>query len=248
MKKNTIETATQEVAEFGWKLLSEEYKSLDTEMEFLCPEGHRVFTTLKKFRSKQECPMCKSNPYKDLKQGYRKKNVDTARVLALDQATNLTGFAIFDNEKLIHYGTYHTHGESETARIEEVKNWVVSLIKNWKPDRVQIEDIQLQTKGKEEDSDMVMGVTTYKVLAHLQGVLFNLFHELNIPCEAVFPSTWRKHCQIKGKTRSDKKRNAQLQVKDWYDVSVSNDEADAICIGRYASSIVVKNSTMINWG
>ena len=92
-----------------------------------------------------------------------------------------------------------------------------------------------------------MGVTTYKVLAHLQGVLINLCFERNIPCEVVHVSTWREYCKIKGKTRTDKKRNAQLQVKEWYDITVSNDEADAICIGRYAANVTMKNSVLINW-
>ena len=47
--------------------------------------------------------------------------------------------------------------------------------------------------------------------------------------------TWRAHCQVKGKTRADKKRSLQLLVKDWFDVSVTEDEADAIGIGKYAS-------------
>ena len=98
-----------------------------------------------------------------------------------------------------------------------------------------------------EDSDKVIGVTTYKVLAHLQGVLINLCLERNIPCEVVHVSTWREYCKIKGKTRTDKKRNAQMQVKDWYDITVTNDEADAICIGRYAANVTMKNSVMINW-
>ena len=82
--KNTIESVNQEVSNLGWKLITEEYKNLDTEMEFQCPEGHKVYTTLKRFRSKQECPLCKMNPYKDLKNGYRRKTKET-RVLALDQ-------------------------------------------------------------------------------------------------------------------------------------------------------------------
>ena len=171
--KNTIESVNQEVSNLGWKLITEEYKNLDTEMEFMCPEGHKVYTTLKRFRARQECPLCKLNPYKDQKDGYRRKTKET-RILALDQATNLTGYSIFDGQELIKYGIYKTNASNEAARIAEVKNWVSNMISNWKPDHIQLEDIQLQVKGKEEDSDKVIGVTTYKVLAHLQGVLINL--------------------------------------------------------------------------
>ena len=48
--KNTIESVNQEVSNLGWKLITEEYKNLDTEMEFQCPEGHKVYTSLKRFR------------------------------------------------------------------------------------------------------------------------------------------------------------------------------------------------------
>lgn len=247
--RNTIESAKTEVSNLGWELLTNEYKNLETEMEFRCPEGHKVYTSLKKFRTKQECPVCKQNPYKDVKEGYRKKDKNITRVLALDQATGISGFSIFDGNTLVKYGTFKTKSNDEAERIEEIKNWVSSLITNWKPDRIQIEDIQLQRRAdQKEDADTVYNVNTYKVLAHLQGVLINLCLERGVICETTHVSIWRQYCGIKGKARADKKRNAQLKVKEWYDISVSNDEADAICIGRYASNVAVKNSTLIEWG
>ena len=36
----------------------------------------------------------------------------------------------------------------------------------------------------------------------------------------VVSSVWRKECGIKGKTRTDKKRGAQLRVKDLYQIDV----------------------------
>ena len=44
---------------------------------------------------------------------------------------------------------------------------------------------------------------------------------------------WRKGIGIKGRTRTDRKRSAQQFVKQEYDINVSEDEADAICLGRY---------------
>lgn len=58
---------------------------------------------------------------------------------------------------------------------------------------------------------------------------------MRIPFLVVPAATWRNHSEIKGKTRTDRKRNAQLKVKRFYDVSITQDEADAILIGRYAA-------------
>jgi hypothetical protein len=53
---------------------------------------------------------------------------------------------------------------------------------------------------------------------------------------SIVPSaTWRAHVEIKGKTRQDKKKSAQLKVKRFYDISVTQDEADAILLGRYGA-------------
>jgi hypothetical protein len=57
---------------------------------------------------------------------------------------------------------------------------------------------------------------------------------LGLPYKVVPPSTWRAFSEIKGKTRSDKKKNAQIKVKRFYDISVDNDTADAILIGHWA--------------
>jgi hypothetical protein len=39
----------------------------------------------------------------------------------------------------------------------------------------------------------------------------------------------------------------QLLVKQWYDISVSDDESDAIGIGRYLNMTVDKNTQVENW-
>jgi Holliday junction resolvasome RuvABC endonuclease subunit len=153
------------------------------------------------------------------------------RIIALDDATHDTGWAIFDGDTLIKYGVFSTNQSTEVERISAVKQWLINLITVWAPDTIVIEDIQLQ---KEDfNGDAVQNLTTYKVLAHLQGVLQNILFELHIPFETVYSAVWRKACEIKGRYRADKKRRAQLQVKKWYGLDVSKDEDDAICIGRY---------------
>lgn len=76
---------------------------------------------------------------------------------------------------------------------------------------------------------------TYNILARLQGVLLDVCFEKNIFCDLVYASEWRKYCGISdGDTkRENKKRQAQDKVKLWYGQDCTQDEADAICIGKY---------------
>ena len=58
MSKIRYEDVKDSVAFHGWTLLSTEYKNLNTEMEFACPEGHIVYTSWKKLRENFNCPSC----------------------------------------------------------------------------------------------------------------------------------------------------------------------------------------------
>jgi Holliday junction resolvasome RuvABC endonuclease subunit len=118
------------------------------------------------------------------------------------------------------------------------------MIDSWRADRVVIEDIQLQ--NFEEENLNTIGVTTFKALAHLQGVLIDMFYEKKISYKVAHTGTWRSHCGIKGKSRADKKKSAQLLVKDIYQKEVTQDEADAICIGRYGITLF-KELTFSDW-
>ena len=39
----------------------------------------------------------------------------------------------------------------------------------------------------------------------------------------------------------------QLLTKKWFDISITEDEADAIGIGKYMAEAVVKNNQIVNW-
>jgi len=74
----------EELNQDNWQVLSTEYKNLDTEMTFLCPEGHRVYTSWKKLRTKRECPTCKMNGLAQQDGEIIPKPVGAYRILALD--------------------------------------------------------------------------------------------------------------------------------------------------------------------
>lgn len=109
------------------------------------------------------------------------------------------------------------------------------MIDKWHPDLVVLEDIQLQNYKKYNSNEIVNAVTTYKKLAHLQGVLKDYCYEINQICKIVPVATWRNFSNVTGSTRTDRKKSAQLRVKTLYDITVKQDEADAILIGRWGA-------------
>jgi Holliday junction resolvasome RuvABC endonuclease subunit len=89
------------------------------------------------------------DPYKVKKNKVPIKTIDTQRILALDAATVITGYSIYDNGVLVTYGTYKVNKELETEqRINEMKKWLAAAIKEWEPDFIGLENIQLQSFGK----------------------------------------------------------------------------------------------------
>lgn len=111
-----------------------------------------------------------------------------------------------------------------------------------------IEVIDQRIEGKAVfNGETVNGVTVYKALAELLGVLQVSLREQGVDFKVVSSSTWRSDVGIKGKTRTDKKRSAQVHVRDWFDINVTEDEADAICIGRYGTRNC-KPVEMFQWG
>ena len=222
----------------GWTLVSDHYKNLDTELEMICPQGHKQTQTYKQWRKYIQCDQCMAgDPFKGKKNNVPIKKIDTYRILALDAATNITGYSIYDNNALVTYGTYKTtESEDVTERINEFKHWLEEVIDKIKPDFIQVENIQLQHNQ----------VELYRKLANLQGVILDTCFEKNIPCNLVYSTEWRRYCGVgEGTGRENKKKQAQDKVFVWYGEKCTQDEADAICIGKYACAANKKKTT---WG
>lgn len=234
MSRITVEQIQEELSKDGWKLKSIIYHNLDEELEFECANGHTVFSTWRAQRAKRNCPVCAENIlYQNKDKIISKKPTNSKRIIGIDQATYLTGYSIWDSSELIKYGIFKTDLKDEIARDNKIKEWLINLVETYNPDLVGIEDIQLQQLGG--GSNNVAGVTTYKVLAHLQGILMETLYALKIPYRICHQKTWRSYCGVKGRSRTDQKKSAQLLIQKWYDLKVSEDEADAICIGKFLS-------------
>ena len=156
-------------------------------------------------------------------------------IIALDQSTQLTGYAIFQDKDLIAHGVFSPSGDYE-HRIVKLRQWLLDKLEPLKSNvEVYFEDIQLQDLGGGN-----IGVTTFKKLAHVQGALIVTCIEEDVPYTIVPAATWRKTCGVKGRVRSEYKPAAQAHVLEKYKIQATEDEADAICIGEHG----VKNFSL----
>lgn len=244
MAKISLEQIQEVLSESGWKVITDSYKNLETDMTFECAEGHKVYSNWKKLRAKLECPVCQQNLTKfNLNTAAPPKKKGVQRVLALDQATHISGYSIFDGNELIKFGTFETSLKDEIERDQAVRMWLINLIYQWSPDCVAIEGIQLQ----DSSGGQKIKVTTYETLARLQGILMVTCFEANVPYLICPTNTWRHWVGVKGRVRTDRKRSAQLIIKRTYDLSVTEDEADAILIGKYAAAKKEQAKQLTSW-
>ena len=161
------------------------------------------------------------------------------RLLALDQASRVTGVAIFDDDKLVKYGTFEIKSNQELGkRLTQFLENLDKLYATYHFDAIAYEDIQLQMGN----------VETYKKLAYIQAMI--LFwcekHEKNLYC--LSPSHWRKILKDKygmswGRKRVEQKQIAIDFIQEHYKKEVDSDTADAICIGCAANIEINKNKS-----
>lgn len=149
-----------------------------------------------------------------------------SRLLALDQASKVTGWAIFEDGELKSYGKISLDDPNTDIRLVQLRQGIQTLVADYNIDEVIFEDIQQQ-------NNVANNVQTFKVLAEVYGVVSELLQEIQIPHSTVLAASWRSTLGIKGRTRAEQKKNAQLYVEQNYGIHVIQDIADAVCIGTH---------------
>lgn len=152
------------------------------------------------------------------------------KILAFDQSSRCSGYSVFEDGELIDHGTFTFTNANLGDRLHRIRETVISFIEQYNPNKIVFEDIQLQ-------QGQINNVETFKILAEVYGIIFELATGLKMENDAYLAGTWRKGLGIVGRKRDEQKRNAQKWVFDTYGIHVKEDEADAICIGAYASGI-----------
>ena len=146
--------------------------------------------------------------------------------LALDQALQTSGWAIYGDGRLLDCGIFKTHNTIPIEeRLGEVFTELTKLHDRYSFNYVFFEDIQKQ-----------QNVETYKKLCYVQAVVLLWCYFEQIDFDILSPSHWRSIIKDKykvnfGKTRAEQKAAAQKFVKEHFNIDVTEDECDAICLG-----------------
>ena len=159
------------------------------------------------------------------------------KILALDQSSKISGWAVFNDTTLEEYGKINLEKYDDVGiRLNLLRQSVQKLIIEKNIDKVILEDIYM-------DNVRANNVQTFKVLSEVLGVLYELCIDMHKPVDIVLSGTWKATLGIKGKTRPEQKQNAQAYVLENYNIKPTQDEVDAICIGIH----VVKKTEANAW-
>ena len=162
------------------------------------------------------------------------------KLLALDQASHTTGYAVFEDGKPVVVSHFTAQGDDLGKRLEQIRDNIIKLIQQHNVDTVAFEDIQLQDMagGKE------VGIKTFKMLAEVFGVVHELLNELQLDYYIIPPIVWKATVKIAGKGRTAEKKLAQKWVTNNYGIKCTEDEADAVCLGTH---VIKKENSEFDW-
>lgn len=156
------------------------------------------------------------------KKGWRKHL--SKILIALDESTTCTGYAVFNDSELIKHGLFALKSKDVLERVSYIMEEIEKLIKTYKPDNMVIEDVQI-----------TMNAATAKSLLGLQFMIEVYAHRNNISCKTYRTTKWRKILGLSNSRALDRKAKKQETidyVKDKYDIEIlKDDESDAIAIG-----------------
>lgn len=162
--------------------------------------------------------------------------VGNIQILALDQSSKRTGFAIFKDKKYKKSGLIDFDIKTLTSeeRFNNMCKAICDLIDKTKPELVVMEDVAFQNNA----AALIM-------LARLQGVIIAkcLFGKIELYIYS--PSTWRKDLgfnQGKGIKRNELKAQAIQYVKDVFGIDAEEDICEAICIGSAFTKTYLKEA------
>lgn len=153
------------------------------------------------------------------------------KVLAMDQSTRNSGFALFDDGKYVCSGVIDmSKSKLDTnERSFEMAKEIWKIINKYKPQHIVLEDVQQQSNPK-----------TMIVLARLSGMIIGYAEAHNVKTHILSPAQWRKqlhYSQGPKIKRQELKQQSIDYVKKNFGLDLPEDECEAICIGNSAHKI-----------
>ena len=164
----------------------------------------------------------------------RLKGLMNMKLLAWDQSSKKSGWCLLENGKYVKSGIIDKHKIADIdTRIGEMGVAICQQIKELQPDIVVIEDVQNQSS-----------ISTVVSLARLQGFILGWCYVKHIRTEIVRPSEWRKVLEFKqgaGVKRQELKEQGMNYVRSTYNMDLSEDECEAMCIADASWIKFIKN-------
>ena len=144
------------------------------------------------------------------------------RIIAFDQSTTATGWAVLDKEtaEIVKFGVLKPEGETND-RIRQTIKHCLWLVEEYQVTFVFIEGIYSELNKK-----------VFAILAKLAGSLEIMLEEKGYIVNVVSANEWRKRVGIKGRKRADVKKEAIELVHTLYGIKASEDECEAILFSR----------------
>ena len=153
-----------------------------------------------------------------------------AKILAFDQSTKVSAYSIFIDGNYVEHGLIDLHKMTDTSeRVRAMGVELCKVIEKYNPTTVVMEEVAQQSNP-----------LTLKLLARIQGVIIGFCAAHNIDTYIIEPSKWRSILKFKigsGVKRAELKAQAIKYVKDVYDLNLSEDECEALCINEASHKI-----------
>ena len=151
------------------------------------------------------------------------------KILSLDLSTKSSGYAIFEDEKLIDSGVIRNSDKDLLVRGNYMAEFVRLLCEKYgKFDLVGIEDLKI-----------IHNQSVLVMLAQVQGMVLRELKDQEV--KFVFPTVWRKRFKLNGKRADAKAKAIELCNELGYTVEC-DDDAEAILLGIYFQKGVDKET------
>jgi len=153
--------------------------------------------------------------------------------LALDLSTKSSGYAVFEDKKLIDYGCITATSSNVWHRIDKmIVELEDKILQKYQFSHIYIEDVYPE--------DVKGNLTVWRTLTYLQGFVLHLLDKYDLKSTFFTASEWRAKCGIhtgRGIKRDSLKPRDIAFVKNQFGLDVNDDVADAICLGCAAMGI-----------
>lgn len=200
------------------------YKNLSSAIIIECKQGHEIITDFASIRKDNfVCPSCEGKQSSNLRIDHTLPPKSGYRIIALDQSSKKIGVSVFDDGKLVYYHLFEVTGDLGDRLVKIYNLMHKVIIKEWQPNYLVFEDVY-------KDNPL-----TYKVLSMVMGICILAAEQYAVEHTELINKTWQSEFNIGGTSRTAQKKNVISRVKEYYDLDVNDDVADAILMGKYAA-------------